>query len=128
MQNNPQFARAAQMMDNPHLMEQLAQRMRDPAVQSMLQEIEHNPQIMEHFVQQIQGSTAGTTGGSSLARPAGMPGIGGNMGAANRGVTQRQPPQQQHRNSTLPTSGTSDEQMTEEEMIAEAIRRSLQDG
>jgi hypothetical protein len=73
-------------------------------------------------MRQLQGAFGGSA--APLA-PSGHQGSGANQPRASL----PQPPQQQHPpQQQRPSNGRSDEDLTEEEMIAEAIRRSLQDG
>jgi len=92
------------MANNPAMLQQVTQRMQDPAVRAQMQQAMQN-------------------GGM----PGGMGGMGGGMGMppaanANAGSTTNAsaPPQP-------PRQPQNDQGQTEEEMIAEAVRRSLED-
>ncbi len=95
-----------QMANNPAMLEQVTQRMQDPAVRA-----------------QMQGFMVGAAAGGAL--PGMTPGVG--MGGITTATSQasapamRQPVQQQQQ----PLG--SDQDQTEDEMIAEAIRRSLEE-
>jgi hypothetical protein len=102
--NNPMTEQMLQeMTNNPAMLAQLSQMMQDPAMRSRMQSMTQN---------------GGGFGGSGF----------GNTGAPS------QLPQPPIGNTSSNTQGqqsapgASDEQTTEEEMIAEAIRRSLQEG
>jgi hypothetical protein len=109
-----------QMANNPSMMEEVTRRMQDPTVRAQLQ-------------QAMRGVGGGGAGGM-------MPGMmgGGVMGpdgtTINRGnVANSSPYSTQPRPNPPPPphqqqqGGGSDEDLTEDEMIAEAIRRSLEE-
>jgi hypothetical protein len=110
LRTHPQFANnpnSEQMLqeitNNPAMLAQLSQMMQDPAMRSRMQAMTQN---------------GGGFGGSGF----------GNMGAPSQ---LPQPPignTSSNAQGQQPSSGVADEQSTEEEMIAEAIRRSLQEG
>lgn len=82
------------MANNPAMLQQLSQRMQDPAVRAQLQR--------------------------AMQQQGGMPGMGGMpSGASQQPASSQQP--------ARPPPPQNDHGQTEEEMIAEAIRRSLQD-
>jgi hypothetical protein len=108
IQNDPRFANnpmlrqsMEQLASNPDMAQQLAQAMRDPAMRRQMQQM-----------QSMMGG--GNMGG--LPPFAGAP-----MGAANHAVGGLQ-------QDASDGNAMNDEQLTEEEMLAEAIRRSLEEG
>ncbi|GAX09755.1 hypothetical protein FisN_11Lh277 [Fistulifera solaris] len=101
IRNDPRFRNnpyMEQMLNNPALLQQVSQAMQDPAMR-----------------QQMQQRAADFAGGGLFGD---MPPSFNNFIANNA----------RNRTAANQEEGASDEQMTEEEMIAEAIRRSLQDG
>jgi len=110
MRNDPRFANnpmAQQMIQslasNPEMLQQASQMMSDPNFQQhmqQLQQLQQNPALMAQQMQQMQNMVGSMPGG----------------GAGT-----------QSSSSSQPQNGQADEDLTEEEMIAEAIRRSLQD-
>lgn len=127
MRNDPRFSSnpmLQQVMDeltnNPLAAQQVASMMSDPAMRSM----------MDQAMRQAGGGGAGLGG----LPPWGSGGVGGGIGGVGgagpaAGFPPSRPaggaPSQQRQQQP---GGASDEDLTEEEMIAEAIRRSLQDG
>jgi len=114
MRNDPRFANnpmAQQAMDqlasNPQMLSEVAQLMRDPNMQ----------QQMQAMMQQ--------QGAGGMPPMGGFGNVAGPMGAG----TAAQAPQQQSPNQgqSSGNADANDEEMTEDQMIAEAIRRSLQD-
>lgn len=91
-----------QMANNPAMLQQVTQRMQDPAVRAQLE------------------SMMGGGGGNGM--PGMVPGLGmggmGTPGTANMAPSSQQQSSQQE---------GSDQDQTEDEMIAEAIRRSLEE-
>lgn len=104
--NNPQMQQSLeQMANNPQMLQQLSQMMSDPNMQQQMQSM-----------MGAGGGMGGAGGGMG-----GMPPFGGaNPGAGNNANANSGAGQQQ--------SGPNDQSQTEEEMIAEAIRRSLEEG
>lgn len=139
MRNDPRLANnpaMRQVMDelatNPQAAEQLSMMMRDPSVRNYLQSAmaSQGPGAGGGLGGGFGGGAgAGAGGGFPPALfnpslfPGGANGLGGRLPAGSA------PPQQQRQPpaSGGAGAGASDEDMTEEEMIAEAIRRSLQD-
>jgi hypothetical protein len=134
IRNDPQFANNPMlqtMMEelgrNPQMAAQMSQMMRDPEVVRQIEQA----RAMQTLGQQanstspsIPGSNTNASDPAAISRMAQMMQMmqqTGNMGGA--GV-----PSNQQNNSGGQGSGQDDAEMTEEEMIAEAIRRSLQDG
>lgn len=138
MRNDPRFSSnpmLRQVMDelanNPQAAQQVASMMSDPAMRTMMD------QAMRQAAAGGGGGDGGAGaglgglpwggGGGAGAGLGGLPwggggaGLGGVPPSRPAGGAPSQPPQQQQ-------GGASDEDLTEEEMIAEAIRRSLQDG
>mmetsp|Transcript_8822 Transcript_8822/g.17446 ORF Transcript_8822/g.17446 Transcript_8822/m.17446 type:complete len:610 (-) Transcript_8822:325-2154(-) len=109
-QNNPMMAHALrEIQENP---EHLRNMMNNPVVQSMMQ----NPDMARSFMNSM--------GGMPTSMPGGMPGGANpfNMGMGGSGGTNSS-----NGNGGNGSGGGNDSQMTEEEMIEEAIRRSLQE-
>jgi hypothetical protein len=130
IQNDPRFASNPmlqqsfqQLSQNPQLLEQMSRMMSDPTMRN---------QVMSRMganagdpMNMMMGGGAGGFGGNSFGSSGG--------GASLMNNTQ----QQQNNNSTTNTTGNSnssnnnnsgdDREMTEEEMIAEAIARSLRE-
>jgi hypothetical protein len=108
MQNDPRFANnpmlqqsMQQLANNPAMAQQLAQAMRDPAMLRQMQQMQS----------MMGGNNMGGFGGGVPPFPgASMAGVNAAGGA-------------QQANDDM-----NDEQLTEEEMLAEAIRRSLEEG
>eukprot|EP00531_Pseudo-nitzschia_arenysensis_P010149 CAMPEP_0116127908 /NCGR_PEP_ID=MMETSP0329-20121206/7082_1 /TAXON_ID=697910 /ORGANISM="Pseudo-nitzschia arenysensis, Strain B593" /LENGTH=419 /DNA_ID=CAMNT_0003622021 /DNA_START=124 /DNA_END=1383 /DNA_ORIENTATION=+ len=103
MQNDPNVSPMLRqymetMANNPAMLQQMAQRMQDPAVRAQLQ------RAMQ------QGGIPGMGG---------MPGMGSMPGTGNAPASSSRP--------APPPPPQNDQGQTEEEMIAEAIRRSLED-
>ena len=90
-----------QLASNPAMVNQLSQMMRDPNMRSQ--------------IERMVGNNASDVGGA---------GMGGGLGAA----IGTRAPNGQHPTGSGPSTGRSDQAQTEEEMIAEAIRRSLEEG
>lgn len=108
MRSDPRFANDPAMLQgleslasNPAMMNQLSQMMQNPAMQRQLQSM-----------MSATGANANPGGGWNSQA---FPGAGTANGATDN-------------NGQVGAPAVSDEEMTEEEMIAEAIRRSLQDG
>uniref|UniRef100_A0A7S3KVY5 Ubiquitin-like domain-containing protein n=1 Tax=Amphora coffeiformis TaxID=265554 RepID=A0A7S3KVY5_9STRA len=106
MRNDPRFANnpmAQQMIQslasNPEMLQQASQMMSDPNFQQHMQQMQQNPALMAQQMQQMQNMMGSMPGGGAGAHPVSQP----------------------------QNNGQADEDLTEEEMIAEAIRRSLQD-
>lgn len=94
-------AHLEQLANNPALLEQVTQRMQDPAVRA-----------------QLQGMMGGAdSGGGVPGMMAGLGGFGAGTGSTANASTAHNAPQRQGQGS--------DQDQTEDEMIAEAIRRSL---
>jgi hypothetical protein len=96
-----------QFASNPAMSSQIAQMMRDP--------------LMQREIQARMMSQGGGGGGVPLMAGLGHTGMGGGGSSTSQ---PRQGPIHQRQSA----SDDADEELTEEEMIAEAIRRSLQDG
>jgi hypothetical protein len=92
-----------QLSSNPAMLNQMATMMADPNARSQIQNMMAN----------------GGAGAGGMPGMPGMPGMGG--GGMNNQNQQQQPPS----NGGAPAP--SDSSQTEEEMIAEAIRRSMED-
>ena len=90
-----------QLMNNPAMLQQVSQAMQNPAMAQRMQQVAADV---------ARGGFQGGFGSAPSASNSSVPSNGGSGGTGNQ---QR---------------GESDEQTIEEEMIAEAIRRSLQDG
>lgn len=115
--NNPMMQRALQdLADNPQILSQLGQVMQNPQMRQQLQTMMQNPQMMQAMEQQMRSMGMPQLNASHF--PNFMP---PSSSATNANPATGSAPQQQ------PQPSASDEDMTEEEMIAEAIRRSLQD-
>lgn len=100
--NNPQMRQAMDSLaSNPEMLNQVSSMMRDPAMQAQMQ------QMMQ------QGGMPG------MNMPAGMGGPPTPQVPNNTNASGASQPNNNN------NSGENDEEMTEEEMIAEAIRRSL---
>jgi hypothetical protein len=117
MRNDPRFSSnpmLRQVMDeltsNPLAAQQVASMMSDPTMRTM----------MDQAMRQGASGSGGGAGLGGLPWGAGIGGVPPSRPAGGAPAQPRQPQQQQ--------GGASDEDLTEEEMIAEAIRRSLQDG
>ncbi|GKZ00308.1 hypothetical protein MPSEU_000983700 [Mayamaea pseudoterrestris] len=105
--NNPMMRQAFQQMaNNPQMLAQMTQLMQDPQAMQRMQAMMQDPRAM----QQMQAMGMPVGGFASM-----MPSAAGESNIANRNAAPRQP------------GGASDQELTEEEMIAEAIRRSLED-
>jgi len=138
MQSDPRIANnpmLRQAMEDPNMINQISQMMSDPNVRQMMS----NPAMMQSMMSQMP---PGMGGGGMPPAPApggAAPGAGGMDPAAmarmmqafssqqqqNRGAAPQQQ-QQQPPNSNANTAASEREQ-TEEEMIAEAIARSLRE-
>lgn len=125
MRNDPRLSSdpmLRQVMDeitnNPMAAQQLASMMSDPTMRSM----------MDQAMRQGGAAAAAGAGGGGAVGLGGLPwgGAGAGLGGLppSRSPGGGVPSQQQQRQR----GAASDEDLTEEEMIAEAIRRSLQDG
>ena len=103
-----------QLANNPAMIQQVSQMMSDPTVRNQMQ--------------QMQGMMGNAGGGLGGMPPAGfgVPPFGG-MGMNNGAAGNNNAGQQQGAPNANGSSG-NDEELTEEEMIAEAIRRSLEEG
>jgi len=106
MRNNPDISPSmrqdmATLSNNPAMLQQMTQRMQDPAVQAQMR----------------QAMSAAGNGGGGGGGGGGM----GNMMMPNSNATGAAPVQQQQQQRG------NDSNQTEDEMIAEAIRRSLED-
>jgi len=111
MRNDPRFANnpmmqqsLEQMANNPQMLQQISQMMQDPNAQRQMQQM-----------QQMMGSGAGAGGMPPFG--GGMPPFGGGAAAGGSGGAGAPPAQ----------GDANDSDQTEEEMIAEAIRRSLEE-
>ena len=109
-------------LQDPQMLAQLSQLMQDPQMMQQLETMMQNPQMMQQMEQQMQAMGLPPLGGADvpnfLVPPAGM-GANAGTGIAGMGANARNAGRQQQ--------SASDEDLTEDEMIAEAIRRSLQD-
>jgi len=97
------------MANNPAMLQQVAQRMQDPAVRAQMQQAMQNGGM--------PGGMGGMGGGGGMGMP---PAANANAGSTTNASA---PPQQQQ----PPRQPQNDQGQTEEEMIAEAVRRSLED-
>jgi len=108
MRNNPDISPSMRqdmetLSNNPAALQQITQRMQDPAVQAQMR----------------QAMSAAGNGNAGGGMGGGMGGMG-NMMMPNNNATGAAPVQQQRQRG-------NDSNQTEDEMIAEAIRRSLED-
>jgi hypothetical protein len=118
IQNDPRFAnnpQLSQILDNPQMLNQVSQMMSNPAMRSQMQSMMSDP-AMRSQMQSMMSNPAMRSQMQSM-----MNGQGGIPAAPN-------PPAA----NPLNASGNvqprdADEEMTEEEMIAEAIQRSLRE-
>jgi len=125
------------MQQNPGMVEQMSSMMSNPIMRAQMEP--SSRAMMTQQQQQPTPSFGGATGNN--ATNSGVSGLDMNvmqhaMAGLARLSQQQQPQQQQQQSGTTDTSrgvnssgSTADEEreMTEEEMIQEAIRRSLQD-
>lgn len=118
IRNDPRFANnpmMRQMLENPAVLQQVSHMMRDPQMQQQMQQMQammQDPQMRS----QVQSMMAGLGAGAGMP-PFGAGAVNANAGGGQQGTA-----------SPPGGSGGNDEQQTEEEMIAEAIRRSLEEG
>ncbi len=105
MANNPMMRQFVETVSsNPAMAQQMAQQVAQAS---------RNPAMMQRF-QDMAAAAGGENGAGFTLPPTGMNNSGSN-------ANPRAGSQQQQNNQ-------SDQEMTEEEMLQEAIRRSLQDG
>jgi hypothetical protein len=117
LRNDPRFA------NNPQMQQAMEGLATNPAMASQMSRMMQDPAMMQQMQAMMQQN------GGQLPMPGGMGGggmPGGGFGAPG-GNAPAQPGAGANRGQQ-PPSGANDEATTEEEMIAEAIRRSLQDG
>ena len=117
IRNDPRFA------NNPMLQQSMEQLASNPQMLQQVSQMMQNPDMMRQM-QSMMGGGAGAGGGFPGMPPGGMP----NFGAMNPNGTANNSNDGQQQGGSSSNNGADDEAMTEEEMIAEAIRRSLQDG
>ncbi|OEU12743.1 hypothetical protein FRACYDRAFT_243999 [Fragilariopsis cylindrus CCMP1102] len=115
MQNDPNISpmmrqQMEAMSNNPAMLQQMTQRMQDPTVQAQLRQ-----------AMAANGGGGGANGGGG---PMGG-GMGGMMPNSNNDAGAAAPPAQQQQQQLQPPR--NDTNQTEDDMIAEAIRRSLED-
>lgn len=113
MRNDPRFA------NNPMMQQVMQDIANNPALASQMSQMMSDPNMMRQMQAMMQQQ-----GGRGF--PGAMFPPMGSTGTANTGAGQQQP---SNAGGGAPGSSSSqnDQEMTEEEMIAEAIRRSLQD-
>jgi hypothetical protein len=97
-----------QLAQNPAMLQQVSQMMSDPSMR-----------------QQMQNMMA-SGGGRGGQMPAGMPQFGGAGAGFGNNAPTAQPPSSNN-NTSAPPPPRDDQGQTEDEMIAEAIRRSLEE-
>lgn len=138
MQNDPRFANnpmlrqsLSTLASDPQMMNRLTTMMSDPSMRQQMSQMMNNPQMAQQMANSMGG---GAGGGAAGANPGGAAGgmtpdrMRQMMQAMNSGAGAPQPgnppaPPQQN-----PGGGNAtDQDMTEEEMIAEAIARSLRE-
>lgn len=134
MQNDPRFANNPMLQQslralqaNPEMMQQMTQMMADPNVRHRLgtDPFANGSEAMRRQTEQFQsnqfsGSIGGSNAGSSTATGAGTINGSGGGGSANNNANASS-------SSNGNSSSGNDNEMTEEEMIAEAIARSLRE-
>jgi hypothetical protein len=102
--NNPMMQQALeQMATNPAMAAQIGRMMQDPQMMQQMQAMMQNPEAMQAMRQMMP---------PGQQMPNFMPPTAGGTSTRTNNVGQQ---------------GVGDEELTEEEMIAEAIRRSLND-
>lgn len=116
MANNPALRQSMQQLaSNPAMMNQLTEMMRNPNMQSQMQSMMRDPAMQAQM--------------QAMMSNGGMGGMGGTGGfGQNADGSAPPPPGQQANTGNQGRNGGNDQQQTEEEMIAEAIRRSLEQG
>lgn len=142
--NNPMLRQA---LDDPNMMNRMTQMMQDPMIRQMLSDPQYmqnmrnmisNPQMMQNMQQSMQnmfGGAGGAGAGGPNTNPnpfaqmmQNMQGAGAGAGAgSNPPTTGANTSSTTNNNTTNNSNSGNDGEMTEEEMIAEAIARSLRD-
>jgi hypothetical protein len=133
----------AQMMSNPAMMDQMTQLMSDPAMMEEMARMMSNPAAMNQMRSQMMSNPAMMEQMAQLMRNPQMMDQTRQMMGGGQQMQQQQHPQldmntmrqamsavsqmQGTANAAANETTTVDQEMTEEEMIQEAIRRSLQD-
>jgi len=110
MRNDPNIPpMLRQMVNDPAMMRQMAQQMRNPAVQAQ----------MRQAMSGIGGSMMGSSGDGGR--------IGNNMSTSTVAGTNIAPMASNNNAASSTQQSGNDQDQTEDDMIAEAIRRSLED-
>jgi hypothetical protein len=135
--NNPEMVQAIdEMIRNPEVLSQMSQMMSDPLVQSMLL---NNPEAMQQFrnpnrptdaqAQQFQQmlQLMNQSGGGVPPTDPTLPSQYQNLMPRRMAGLVPSPAAGTNPPASSSAPGANDTELTEEEMIAEAIRRSLQD-
>lgn len=122
MMSNPEALRAA--LQNPMVQQMMRN---DPNVSPMIQQYLNNPAVLQQMTQRLQDPNVQAQLRQAMAA-GGASGMNANMGGMNTGMPGAGNNSNNNSNSAAaPPPPQNEQSQTEEEMIAEAIRRSLED-
>lgn len=116
MRNDPRMA------SDPMMQQAMQAIATNPALASQVSEMMRDPSVLQHMQSMMQ-QQASSSGGTTNLMPPTFPPVGRMPQQQATAPGPPQPSSSQQQGAPV----SSDEDLTEEEMIAEAIRRSLQD-
>lgn len=118
VRNNPQMQQQFQMIQqNPDMFRGILE---SPMGQQMLQQTMNNPEMVQQMMGGLGAQPGGQPGGGGVDLASMMAGFG-SMGGGNNNTTNA------NNNANNNTNENGDTELSEEEMLEEAIRRSLQE-
>lgn len=113
------------LLQNPmvqHMMRNDPRFANNPMLHQSMEQLVNNPQMLDQISQMMSDPTMRNQMQAMMGRAGGMPGAMSGMPPAQPAAPQGQ---QQQNSSAAPAM--SDQEMTEEEMLQEAIQRSLRE-